>query len=94
MKIKVINGDEVDYIAEMIDENITLKHSKSESWNKSTRDTKILDLVDDGNGIKIDFQEGKTFELDYSEFLELYAVMTIKHKNSNLGEDLEYLITK
>ena len=79
MELQIINNEELEYVANVEDDTISLRYSKSDIWTNHTKGTYIGKLKDTGNKIKIDIN-GKKIKLDYDEFEELLIMMNIKQE--------------
>ena len=79
MELPIINNEELEYFANIEDDTITFRYSKSDIWTEHTKGTHIGKLKDTGNKIKINIF-GKKLKLDYDEFEELFIIMKIKHE--------------
>jgi len=79
MELQIINNEDLEYIANIEDDTISLRYSKSDIWTEHTKGTDIGKLKDTGNNIKININ-GKKIKLDYDEFVELLILMNLKQE--------------
>lgn len=94
MKTLLISKDNnnVEYVIKSKDKKngdikTTLKTSKSDAWNESHKNEKLIEIIDDGNGCDIDILDGEdsmVIRLDYSQVAALYLALDEIRKTSNL----------
>jgi len=92
-KVLVIDkvDEEIQYVAEVDDNEINLRRSKAGHWNSSAKGEHIGTLVDDGNGVNIKL-EGFDLDLNYSNFCELFTLMELKMGiDDNMAHPVTYL---
>ena len=92
-KIMVVDeiDEEIQYVADIDDDNIKLRRSKASHWNSSVKGEHIGTLVDDGNGVNIKL-EGFDLDLNYSNFCELFRLMELKMGiDGNMAHSVTYL---
>ena len=83
MKQPIFFNDTHEYDYELIDGNkYTLYASDTLSWNESFRGKILMQLEDDGNGLKIltNFEDKKRF--NYCETGYLYVLLTVIEKGN------------
>jgi len=79
MEIKIIEDEELRFIANIEGGDVELRYSNSEIWTSHTKGTNIGELKDTGNNIKINLN-GKKIKLGYDEFNEMLIIMNLKQK--------------
>ena len=76
MKKQIFVDDIHEYDYELIDDNRhTLYYSNEEQWNDHIKGYVALQIVDDGNGLIIKFNEKN--RIDYSEAEQLYILLKL-----------------
>lgn len=68
--------------------HIELKYSKSQCWSDSVRDTTALEILDDGNGVKIITKLNK--QIDYHEVITLSILLNKIVGDSHNIEIIKY----
>lgn len=62
-------------------------HKDDVHWTEKVRGKTAVKLHDDGNGVKIKFQDRKNhIELDYSEVDEMYMLLSYYQQNSGFSK--------
>jgi len=79
-KVLIIEGEELQYVVDIDDNTMVMRHSKSEIWSSHVQGVGVGRLKDTGNGININMDNFK-LKLDYSEFCELFRLMELKVLN-------------
>lgn len=66
-----------------------LSYSNSECWSDHIRGETILTITDDGNGVKVKWEEKpEKNRLDYSQMRELQLVLTYIQKVDNIDNSV------
>jgi hypothetical protein len=70
--------------SEVNDTHVVLRHSNVDSqWTPKVKGETAVELHDDGNGATVVFKDGKSIQLDYSQVVELRALLNV-HEDAEL----------
>ena len=88
------NEHDVEYIIEVPhDEDVVImKYSDSVTWSEHVRNQKIMEVLNSGNGYKINWKEKPGKVLDYAQIAELTIMLDFLNRFD--GPPLKYKILK
>ena len=76
---------EIQYSFKEKNETLYLFHSKYGPWVDSIKGKVAAKLLNTGNNYVIDFSDGKTVELDYSQSVELMILLNEAEKDVKIN---------